>query len=210
MLYRLLKTFFYLLYQPFAWTYDLVAWVVSLGRWRTWIATVLHELSGPRVLELGHGPGHLQVAMRSKGLVPFGIDLSPQMSALAKHKLGTGTLLVRASGTHLPFATEAFDQLVATFPTEYIIQRNTLASAQRVLRPGGNLVLLPVAWLTGTSRLDRAFAWLFRVTGQAGEWTGAFTAALRSVDFETRERAIELAGSAVMLVIGTKRQPVQT
>lgn len=204
MLYRLLKTFFYLLYQPFAWTYGLVAWVVSLGRWRTWVATVLPELNGPRVLELGHGPGHLQVAMRSKSLVPFGIDLSPQMSALANHKLGTGTLLVRANGTHLPFAAEIFDQLVATFPTEYIIQPNTLASARRVLRSEGKLVLLPIAWLTGTSWIDRAFAWLFRVTGQAGEWTSTFSAALRAAGFETRERRIDLDGSAVMLVIGTK------
>lgn len=207
MLTRLLRAFFYLLYQPLAWTYDAVAWAVSLGRWREWIEATLPELNGPRVLEIGHGPGHLQVAMRSKGLVSFGVDLSLQMSAIAARRLSRAdepTLLVRANGVQLPFCNAAFDQLVATFPTEYIMQPVTLASAVRVLRPGGSLVLLPVAWITSKRRLHRAFAWLFRTTGQAAPWTGAFSSALRAASFVVREQRVALPGSEVMLVIATK------
>lgn len=207
MLSHLLHAFFYLLYQPFAWTYDTVAWAVSLGRWRQWIAATLPELHGPRILELGHGPGHLQVAMRSKQLIPFGVDLSSQMGVIAARRLRHASqlaLLVRASGTQLPFRNAAFDQLVATFPTEYIVQPTTLAAAARVLRPGGSLVLLPVAWITGAGLLDRAAAWLFRTTGQAGPWTGAFSTALRTAGFAVREQRVALPGSEVMLVIATK------
>jgi ubiquinone/menaquinone biosynthesis C-methylase UbiE len=207
MLSRVLRSYFYLLYQPFAWTYDAVAWLVSLGQWRQWIGSTLPELRGPRVLELGHGPGHLQVAMRSRGLDSFGVDLSAQMGTLAANRLQRATqpaYLVRASGTQLPFCNEAFDQLVATFPTEYILQPDTLANARRVLRPGGSLVLLPVAWISGKKPLERFFAWLFRVTGQASPWTGAFSAALRAAGFAVREQRVTLPRSELMLAIATK------
>jgi ubiquinone/menaquinone biosynthesis C-methylase UbiE len=203
----LLRAFFYLLYQPLAWTYDAVAWLVSLGRWRSWVETVLPELSGPRVLELGHGPGHLQVAMRIRDLSPVGIDLSSQMGRLAAERgrrHGFAPLLVRASGTQPPFRSGAFDQVVATFPTEYIVQPATLAAAHRVLRPGGSMVLLPVAWLNSRRPVLRPFAWLFRITGQAAPWTGAFSQALARAGFAVRERRVQLPDSEVMLVIATR------
>ena len=34
---HLLRIFFHLLYHPFAWTYDFIAWAVSLGRWKDWV-----------------------------------------------------------------------------------------------------------------------------------------------------------------------------
>lgn len=202
---RLLGTFFYLLYQPLAWSYDAVAWAVSLGRWQSWIATVLPELSGANVLEIGHGPGHLQVAMRSKRIASFGLDLSPQMSRLTRHRLRSSEYLnlVRANGQLLPFKKAAFNQLVATFPTEYVLQPATLAAVRRVLRPAGSFVLLPVAWITGRGLLDRAAAWLFRFTGQAGPWTGSFSAALQAAGFSVEEKRVQLPGSEVMLLICT-------
>ncbi|NMC80811.1 MAG: hypothetical protein GYA59_15725, partial [Chloroflexi bacterium] len=36
-----LKVFFDLLYHSFAWTYDGVAAVVSLGRWKGWVYSVI-------------------------------------------------------------------------------------------------------------------------------------------------------------------------
>ncbi|MGD1994820.1 MAG: hypothetical protein PVI59_16625, partial [Anaerolineae bacterium] len=55
------RVFFRLLYNQCAWTYDLVAWVVSLGQWNAWGRTAMPHLSGGRVLELAHGAGHLLV-----------------------------------------------------------------------------------------------------------------------------------------------------
>ncbi|MEW6241946.1 MAG: class I SAM-dependent methyltransferase, partial [Chloroflexota bacterium] len=57
---RLLRVFYHWLYHPFAWVYDFVAAVVSLGRWNEWIMTVMPLIEGTRILELGHGPGPLQ------------------------------------------------------------------------------------------------------------------------------------------------------
>jgi ubiquinone/menaquinone biosynthesis C-methylase UbiE len=204
LLYRFLKIFFDLLYGPFAWTYDLVAWIVSLGRWKLWIYSVLPELDGPRVLELGHGPGHLQAALGKKGLQTFGIDLSPQMgrnAARRLHQQHSVPTLVRASGEHQPFKSNSFHQLVATFPTEYILNPKTLAEARRVLKKTGKMVILPVAWIAGGSLSDRGAAWLFRSTGQAREWNPTFGTVLRAAGFQVEEKRIKVKGSEVMLVI---------
>jgi ubiquinone/menaquinone biosynthesis C-methylase UbiE len=204
---RLLGVFFYLLYQPLAWTYDLVAWSVSLGRWKQWVFAVLPELSGLRTLELGHGPGHLQLELARRSQLAFGLDLSPQMGRLARNRLlktGQPIHLTRASGQQLPYAVSTFDHLVATFPTEYILYSDTLAEARRVLKPGGSFVILPVAWITSRSLFDRAAAWLFRSTGQAGDWDPRFAQAIRSAGFDVQEKRVELLGSALMLLIATK------
>lgn len=201
---RFLRFFFYLIYQPLAWSYDLVAWVVSLGQWQAWIKSTLPYLTGTRVLELGHGPGHLQVAMRSKVVLGFGIDLSQQMGNLAVRKLRRAKfdpLLVRADGRHLPFATGSFDQIVATFPTEYILQPSTFGEAKRLLAQKGSLVLLPVAWIRGASVPSRLAAWLFRVTGQASEWDHQFTLPIRQAGFDIEENRIKLPGSEAMLLV---------
>jgi len=79
--------FFRLLYHELAWTYDLVAWVVSFGQWKAWGRAATLHLRGPRVLEIAHGPGHLLVAMTRAGFASVGLDLSPQMGTLAQARL---------------------------------------------------------------------------------------------------------------------------
>jgi ubiquinone/menaquinone biosynthesis C-methylase UbiE len=82
----LLRPIYYLLYHQFAWAYDFVASLVSLGQWRDWVRTALPHLNG-RVLELGFGPGHLQVEMQKRGLIPFGVDESRFMARQASQRL---------------------------------------------------------------------------------------------------------------------------
>lgn len=204
----LLRTFFYLLYHPFAWTYDLVAWLTSLGRWRTWVNSTLPHLTGPRVLELGHGPGHLQVAMNRKRLTPLGLELSTQMGRLAMRRLrkaGLPAHLARGDATQLPYSSACFDQVVATFPTEYIFAPQTLSEVRRVLTSRGSFIVLPLAWITGKGPLNRFAAWLFRVTGQAGPWRRQFGEAITAAGFAVEERRQSLGDSEVMLVIARKR-----
>ena len=51
---RFMRAFFYLLYQPMAWSYDFVAAVVSLGRWHEWVMTVLPYLPVGKVCGFSH------------------------------------------------------------------------------------------------------------------------------------------------------------
>lgn len=83
----LLRLFFRLLYHQFAFTYDLVAATVSFNRWKSWVGSVIPFIEGHRILEIGHGPGHLQRILLSRNLAAFGIDESAQMGRLAKRNL---------------------------------------------------------------------------------------------------------------------------
>lgn len=186
-----LRFFFHLLYHPFAFTYDLVAATVSLGRWQDWVLSVVPFMEGNRILEIGHGPGHLQRALLSRNLFAVGIDESAPMGRLARRNLTrslfsspsfksfpstpvystqqpgyTNINLTRGVAQHLPFPDGSFDTVVATFPTEYIYDPITLMEAQRVLTPCGRFVILPGATILGRGILDRAMALLFRITGQ--------------------------------------------
>ena len=57
---RLLNFFYRHLYHGLAFAYDAVAVLVSFGQWVEWTKATLPFIEGTRLLELGHGPGHLQ------------------------------------------------------------------------------------------------------------------------------------------------------
>ncbi len=182
----LLRFFFHLLYHGLAWAYDLVALVVSLGRWYRWTQAAIPFLSGERILEMGYGTGHLQQTLLERGYQCFGLDESRQMATISMRRLrraarAEGDIhprLVRARGDAIPFPAAAFDSVMATFPAPYIAQAATVAEMARVLRPGGRLVILLAAYHTGRSAFERAQAWLFRVTGESPLMDAAYQARL--------------------------------
>lgn len=204
----LLRIFFRLLYHTFAWTYDLVAAFVSLGQWRSWVMAVAPDLPGPRVLELGHGPGHLQARLLAEARQGFGLDESRQMGRQAQRRLlrkGFTPCLVRGLAQALPYPADTFDQVAATFPSEYIVDSSTLTEIYRVLRPGGEAVLLLLAWITEKRWYGRLAAWLFRVTGQAPrQWEPQYLEPVQRMGFESRAENITLK-SSILLVIHLKK-----
>ena len=196
-----------------------MAWTVSLGRWRDWVGSVAPFIEGERVLELGHGPGHLQRIMLDLGLLPFGLDESRQMGSLAKKHLTrngyTQTNLIRGLGQDLPFLDETFDTIVATFPAEYVFEQRTLLEARRVLKNGGRLIVLPVAWVTGKSLLDKIAAWLFRVTGQAPsdltkEATNRLITPFTKAKFLVNTEVLEVKSSCVLTIFAKKTETLTT
>jgi ubiquinone/menaquinone biosynthesis C-methylase UbiE len=203
------RFFFRLLYNEFAWTYDLVAWGVSLGQWEAWGRTAIPHLEGKRVLELAHGPGHLLVTMRERDLTPVGIDLSPYMGRLAKRRLdrtGLPVPLVRARAQALPFCDGCFDSAVATFPAEFIIDPATLHEAARVLTMDGRLVVTAWVRLGERDLLSRFIGWLYRITGQGEPLPGRGEASIARAGF-TADAVWEHVGhSRVMLVVAERRR----
>lgn len=204
----LMRAFFSLLYYQFAWTYDLVSAIVSLGLWQAWVKHVLPYLEGPRILELGHGPGHLQVALQQKKLVTFGLDRSPQMGRQAWRRLRrTGLIprLVNGASQNLPYPSGIFQQVTATFPTEYIVDPRTLAEVYRVLAPGGSAIILPLAWIKGRSIPQKFAAWLFRVTGEAPDWDERFLDPFRQAGFQVSPEWLEHKFSTLLIIRAVKR-----
>jgi ubiquinone/menaquinone biosynthesis C-methylase UbiE len=165
----LLKLGFGLLYNQMAWSYDLVSWLVSRGQWRSWQRAALPYLQGETILELAHGPGHMLLALNEAGHRVVGLDLSPFMGRLAARRAGDAqdrVSLVRGDGQSLPFLSHSFDGVLSTFPTEFLARPATIDGIYRVLKPGGRLVVVPQARLTGGSVLVRFIEWLYAITGQ--------------------------------------------
>ena len=158
---RLLGRAFTLLYHEFAWAYDWVSRTFFRGEWRHWQRATLPALAGipgRRVLEVGCGTGDLQADLAAAGYQPYGVDLSPAMLRVAARKgrrRGGRLRVARAATQALPFATGAFDAIVSTFPSEYIVDPRTLAEIARVLRPGGRLVIVPAGALLPVDRTAR-------------------------------------------------------
>ena len=210
---RFMRVFFNLLYHPFAFTYDLVAATVSLNRWKDWVLTVIPFIEGTRVLELGHGPGHLQRVLRDRGLATVGLDESAPMGNLAKRLLrqnGHDNInLTRGLSQRLPFQSNYFDTVVSTFPSEYLFDPRTLAEARRCLLNGGRLVVLPVAWHVGRRMLERFFGWVFRITGQSPNLNEVIFEKLASpfkeAGFQVEIHEIEVKSSLVLIVIATNK-----
>ena len=166
---------FELLYGPLVPLYDWVSRTGFLGEWARWQRTVLRFVHAGPTLELGPGTGDLLPLLLAQGLTPCGLDRSPQMLARARGKLARRGLapplvpLVRGSAEALPFQSNTFGAVVATFPSGYIVQPATWAEIERVLRPGGDLVVVLGGELSPDSpgRALRARAYRLLYGGQA-------------------------------------------
>jgi ubiquinone/menaquinone biosynthesis C-methylase UbiE len=200
-----------------AWTYDWVAATVSVGQWKDWVLSILPYVRGPRILELGHGPGHLQLALHQKHTshrMPdfreakndwqvLGLDRSPQMNRLAYARLyraGCFPQLVNGMAENLPFPNESFHSVISTFPSEYILHPHTLTEVWRVLVSGGTFAVLPLAWITGRRLPERLAAWLFRVTGEAPVFQDRALDPLRQIGFRVRTEFLRLPSSQLLIV----------
>lgn len=214
---KFMQFFFYHFYHTLAWTYDFVAAVVSIGRWKAWGRAALpyllaegsrQSLPGKRVLEIGFGPGHLLVEMNRNGFQAIGLDESPQMIRQARRNLGRSNLpanLSRGYAQFLPFPSRAFDGVVSTFPSEYIADPRTLSEVRRVLKNDGRFIIVPAAWAGGASLLERGSRWLFRVTGQGGEGVKArITDFLAEHGFSAICSEVDIRHSTVLIVAAEK------
>lgn len=203
---------FRLLYFELAWTYDVVSWLVSLGAWRSWQQAALPFVQGNKVLEVGHGPGHMLLELALAGHMVVGLDLSGNMLRQAQRRLwraGLSARVLQGRVEALPLPENCFDSVLATFPTEYVIQPETLTAVYRTLKPHGHFVIVPAGHLTGSTLVHQFIDWLFRVTGQRAKinavtfwqpWQDRFAAA----GFQTKIHQIELTGSIVTVIVAEK------
>ena len=168
-----LRIIYNLLYHQFSWSYDFVAWAVSMGQWWSWVSCVQNHIkteTGDRVMELGHGTGHLLESFQQKGIFAVGLDESYWMSRRAAKRLRRHShpqRLVNGVAGSLPFESLSFQHVVATFPGDYIFKKETLREVYRVLDEHGMFIILPIAWLTGKKWYGRFFPMRYQTTVQA-------------------------------------------
>ena len=202
-----LRFFFKHLYTTLAWAYDFVAWTTSIGQWRKWQSAAAPSSQIGDLLELGSGPGHLLADLSRSGHRNVGLDTSTQMLKLAQRNLvhkGVTPLLTQGRAQALPFQSNHFSGIVATFPSEYIVDPATLEEAFRVLQPDGELIIVGLVQITGDSLADRFASWLYRFTGQAGEPREEWKIPLEEAGFNPRFEIIVQERARVLRVVGLK------
>ncbi|MCS7055699.1 MAG: methyltransferase domain-containing protein [Thermoflexales bacterium] len=205
---RLIRFAFHQLYTTFAWAYDAVADAASFGEWKAWGRAAIPFLTREgRLLEIAHGPGHLHLALRQQGFDAVGLDLSIQMARLLRKRfirdVGRPPAHVRGSALRLPFADRSFACVVSTFPAEFIFARETLDEVRRVLRPGGQLVIVPTAHLKGSDALARLVRWAYRVTGQSMPSADSIRRRFESAGYAFEQHVAHTARAAVVVWVCT-------
>ena len=100
------------------------------------------DVTGRRVLDAGCGSGPLFAALRDRGAIVTGVDLSAGLLAQARRRLGPDADLRLADLTDpLPFSDDSFDDVIASLVLHYFEDWGpTLAEMHRVLRPDGRLI----------------------------------------------------------------------
>lgn len=141
------------------------------------------EVAGRRILDAGCGSGPLFAALRDRGAIMSGIDVSAGMLEQARRLLGTAAdLRVADLARPLPFPDGAFDDVVASLVLHYLEDwEPTLAELRRVLTPGGRLIV-SVDHPSAVYLIDRMSGGrtdYFTIRPRSEEWTmGGQTAEL--------------------------------
>ncbi|MCP2324321.1 ubiquinone/menaquinone biosynthesis C-methylase UbiE [Hamadaea flava] len=167
--------------------------------WFTGAREWLGERASGRVLEVAIGTGRNLPHYRP-GVTVTGIELSPEMLAYARRRaadLGMPADLREGDAEHLPFDDDSFDTVVCAFSLCTIPRpAAAVAEMRRVLRPGGDLLL--VDHIGSTWPPIRAGQWLLeRLTIRAaGEhFTRRQLPLVRQAGFDVVEAERLKAGS---------------
>jgi ubiquinone/menaquinone biosynthesis C-methylase UbiE len=132
--------------------YDLMAWVVMLGRERAFREKLIDLAclkNGESVLDVGCGTGTLAIAAKQRvGSTgnSYGIDASPEMIARADRKAKkAGIEVVFKNGVveALPFPDAQFDVVFSTLMLHHLpreAREKCAREMRRVLKPGGRVL----------------------------------------------------------------------
>ncbi|MCI0713540.1 MAG: methyltransferase domain-containing protein [Chloroflexi bacterium] len=105
----------------------------------SWIEPQGHE----HVLDIGTGTGIAARLIATEVQSVIGVDFSARMIAIAREMAvmndHANVLFIQADAHHLPFTSESFDLVVASFGFNTTDPRQSLPEAYRMLVPGGRL-----------------------------------------------------------------------
>jgi demethylmenaquinone methyltransferase / 2-methoxy-6-polyprenyl-1,4-benzoquinol methylase len=157
--------------------YDVMNDLMSLGLHRVWKAYTIAAAGlrpGDQVLDVASGTGDLAQAM-AREVGPSGLvvqtDINEAMLQRGRDRLlDAGQVLpaVLCDGEALPFARGRFDRVTVAFGLRNMTRKDrALAEMQRVLKPGGRLLVLEFSKVAAP--LEKVYDWYsFRVLPRLG------------------------------------------
>ena len=159
--------------------YDVMNDLMSMGlhrAWKSYAVAVARVRAGDRVLDLAGGTGDLSMAFERqvgpRGLVVH-TDINESMLRQGRDRLvDEGVLLPTAlcDAEALPFAAASFDIVSVAFGLRNMTHKDrALAEMNRVLRPGGRLLVLEFSKVAPA--LEKVYDWYsFKVLPRIGQW----------------------------------------
>jgi len=136
------------------------------------------EGTDKRVLDVGGGMGRMSIPLSERHFVTLS-DLSIQMLELASPWVSERLELRQANARSLPFPDESFDYVLCIDVLPHVVQpEEALLEAQRVLRPGGTLLvdvtnsnpLWTLAYPRYLGRKPQRWVQVWRAGGVLPEW----------------------------------------
>jgi ubiquinone/menaquinone biosynthesis C-methylase UbiE len=203
---RLLRYSFDAGASAYTWATAQEVWYGSIAQ----MASHLPAAPGPRVLDLGSGPGVSIIAMRDvrPDARYIGLDIAAAMLATARQRLAEEQVpasLVLADGAHLPLRDESLDA-VTGHSFLYLLEDPVavLREARRVLRPGGRAIFMePRQGVVAWGRLLRhhggnapyllsmiGWTWLSRIEGRYSPARFAREAAATGLRYEQAQTVL--------------------
>jgi demethylmenaquinone methyltransferase/2-methoxy-6-polyprenyl-1,4-benzoquinol methylase len=205
-------------YNKIAKVYDLLA-EHSEQPMREVAMEMLAPAPGEHLLEIGFGTGHV-LARLAEAVGPTGkvsgLDISENMLAQARERLeqeGLADRVTLACGDaeDLPYPSDSFEGLFMCFTLELFdtpdIPR-VLAQCQRVLRPGGRIVVAAVSKDAEQGFVIRAFEWTHQHFPNLLDCRPIYVRrALEAADFAIEDSRIESMWVPVEIVRARKPSP---
>lgn len=166
---RWLQFFNRVLYNTLAPAYDAMDWL-TLGAWWRLVRRALDYMPpNGRVLEVGFGPGRLQVELARQATLSVGLDLAWGMCRLTHRRLqraGLPSKITRGSVFSLPYPANTFDTVVSTFAfSGFPDGQAAMDEMVRVTAVDGRVVLVDIGLPPDGNRLGTFLAHLWERMG---------------------------------------------
>jgi SAM-dependent methyltransferase len=160
------------------------------------IGDLIDEFAAGPIADLACGTGRHLAGLVRDGRAALGVDGTPEMLAVAKHKIGRDrSVLSRGLLASLPIASQVLSGVVCALALEHVADlRPPFAEFARVLRPGGHLVVSAIHPVM--HNVLGWTAWFLDGTGQRAfvathtHWHSDYLDAARSAGLRVR-RCIE-------------------
>ena len=150
-------------YSLFAGVYDISTKIFPF--WRRWLNTALPHIQGPRVLEVSFGTGAL-LNQYAANYQTYGIDYNEKFVVMLHKKLKKLHIsadIRQGDVQALPYQDHFFDTVVNTMAfTAYPDGLKAMSEMHRVLKPGGKLIMVDIAYPHNRRALGMALtnAWI--------------------------------------------------